>query len=175
LVALVLTVAACGTTGQPARYAAPQVIEIGTHELDGRHGIGFVLDIRRLRLSRSGWEVEARVVNATPVTWSIAKPHSRGGTKFGLFLGRDPKALRPATLEAAARTTPQLLALNYDPPTPTALRPGEGWSGRFSGPGRIQRGTYIKFAFGTFTTDQPPPEGLPPRLMALTSKAVQVG
>jgi len=174
--ALVVTVAGCGTSAESVEFAPPQVIEVGTHELDGRNGVGFTLEVRRLRLTRSGWEVAARVVNSTPVSWSIERPHELGpGTKFGLFVASKPNALRPMALEAEHLTTPQLLAVPFDPPIPQLLHPAEGWSGRFSGPGRIRRGNYVKFAFGRFVTDQQPPADLPASLMALTAHAVRVG
>jgi hypothetical protein len=173
--AAVVTVAGCGSTARPAELAPPQLIEVGTREVDGRNTVGFLLEVRRLRLTPAGWEVEARVVNSTPVTWSIGRPHVPGGTKFGLFVARSPDALRPERLEGGAKTTPQLLATHFDPPIPRVLRPADGWSGRFSGPGRIARGSYVKFAFGRFTTYQRPPAGLPAQVMALTSNAIRIG
>ena len=126
--ALVVTVAGCGTSAQSVEFAPPQVIEVGTHELDGRNGVGFTLEVRRLRLTRSGWEVAARVVNSTPVSWLIVRPHELGlGTKFGLFVASKPNALRPMALEAEHLTTPQLLAARFDPPIPSSSnRPRAG-------------------------------------------------
>jgi hypothetical protein len=167
------TLAACGGEVEPVRYAEPQVVEIGATTLDGLDGAGFLLGVRRLRIGADGWAVEASVVNRTPVLWQIGRPHVQG-TKFGLFAAPTADELTPRRLEDTGRTTPPLLATRFEPPLPGLLEPGAGWSGRFSGPGRIPRGNFVRVAFGRFTTTETPPDGLPQRLMALSGPAVRV-
>ena len=157
----------CGASTESTGLAAPQTVEIGWRELDGRAGVGFLLEIRRLHVTESGWRVDARVVNRTPVHWFVRRPHVRGGTKFGLFVGPREAELRP---EAA----PSLIATEFDPPLPRLLEPGAAWSGRLSGQGRIPRGSYVRFVFGRFDTTELPPVGLPAQLLAVTSRSIRV-
>ena len=167
--------AGCGGGSASVVYASPQEIRISSNELDGYRGHGFRLQIRGLRLTSDRWLVTASVTNATPVSWVVRRPHVRGGTKFGLFVlsTSDPKRWR-AEFEAA-RTTPSLLAEQFQPPLPASFAPGERWSGAFSGRGRIPQGSFVRFAFGRFTTSGKPPTGLPAGLMAVTRHPVRVG
>ena len=149
--------------------ATPRTIRLGIHEVDG----GFAIFVRSLRRTPTGWSVEARIENRTKARWSVGRPHSSTGTKFGLFVARRPGELRAAFLEGHGRTTPTLVAETFDPALPRAFSPGESWSGRFGGRGTVSARSYVAFAFGRFLTDTPPP-GLPPRLLALTSRTVRV-
>lgn len=157
--------AGCGG-GEPAETGAatPRTIPVRIREVDG----GFALAVRSLRLTRAGWSVLASVENRTTARWAVGRPHSTGGTKFGLFLARQAGELRAASLERQGRTTPTFLAETFDPPVPRVLAPGQSWSGRFGGRGAVPAESYVAFAFGRFMTDAPPP-GLPPRLLAVTS------
>jgi len=171
---LVLTFVAaavgCGE-GEPAgtSSAAPRTIPVRIRELDG----GFVLSVRSLRLTRAGWSVDAAVENRTTASWSVGRPHSSTGTKFGLYVARRAGELRPGVLEAHSRTTPSLVAETFDPPLPRTFAPGASWAGRFGGRGAVPARSSVSFAFGRFLTDAPPP-GLPARLLALTSRPVRV-
>ena len=40
----------------------------------------------------------------------------------------------------------------FRPPVPTLLRPGEGWTGTFSGPDGLAAGTLVRVQFGQFAT-----------------------
>jgi len=168
--------AGCGGGGSASVvYASPQEIRISSNELDGYRGHGFRLQIRSLRLTSDRWLVTATVTNATRVNWVVRRPHVRGGTKFGLFVlsTSDPKRWR-AEFEAG-RTTPSLLAERFQPSLPARFAPGERWSGVFSGRGRIPQGSFVRFAFGRFTTSERPPTGLAAGLMAVTRHSVRVG
>lgn len=154
-----------GDTGS----ATPRTMRVGIQEVDG----GFAIAVRSLRRTATGWSVEASIENRTKARWSVGRPHSSAGTKFGLFVSRRPGELTAEFLERHARTTPTLLADTFEPALPRVFPPGESWSGRFAGPGAVPAGSYVAFAFGRFLTDAPPP-GLPPRLLALTSRPVRV-
>jgi hypothetical protein len=121
-----------------------------------------------------GWRVDAAVTNASPVIWTVTRPHVRGGTKFGLFVAARPSDLEPAAVEAGRRTTPQLLAETFEPPLPRVFRPRMRWSGSFAGHGFIPKGSFVAFAFGRFSTQADPPAGLPRDLVATTSRPLHV-
>ncbi len=143
---------------------------MGIHESGG----GFRLDVYELRLTAGGWWVQARVANATSVTWNVGRPHRSGGTKFGLFVAASKDDLLPERLQATARTVPTFLAAKFDPPLPSFFGPHTSWRGRFGGDGRIPRGRYVSFAFGRFTTLETPPAGLPSGLLEVTARSVHV-
>jgi hypothetical protein len=163
----------CGSVSE-VQAAPPQTIEIGTTELDGHQGIGFVLEIRRLQITRVGWRVHAAVTNATPVIWTVVRPHVLGGTKFGLFVADRPSKLTAAAMEAKNWTTPQLVAETFDSPLPRVFQPGMRWSGSFAGPGFVPADSFVVFAFGRFSTEADPPAGLPRGLVAVTARPLQV-
>jgi hypothetical protein len=164
---------ACGGEKKSVAAAPSQIVRVGTSELAGAGGVGFRLDVRRLHITPTGWRVEARVTNATPATWTIGRPHVSGGTKFGLFVARTARELRPSRLEASARTTPPLIANAFEPPLPRTLAPGATWSGSFAGNGRVPSGSYVSVAFGRFSSYSQPP-GLPRGLLAIISVPTRV-
>jgi hypothetical protein len=110
LLACVLALAACGGATGTIEYAKPQTVEIGSRELDGRLGVGFVLEVRRLRLLASGWQVDARIVNRTSVSWTVRRPHVDHGTKFGLLVSPSQAELDPRAIEATGLPAPSLTA-----------------------------------------------------------------
>lgn len=175
LVLVVVAVAgsACGGEEKGVAAAPPQTIRIGKSELAGAGGVGFRLEVRRMHITPTGWRVEGRVTNATPATWTIGRPHVSGGTKFGLFVARTARELRPSRLEASARTTPPLIANAFEPPLPRSLAPGATWSGFFAGNGRVPSGSYVSVAFGRFRSYSPPSR-LPGGLLAVISVPTRV-
>ena len=54
LAAIVVLAAACGGGSERAAVARPQVVRVGTTEIDGYSGIGFRLEIRRLVITSQG-------------------------------------------------------------------------------------------------------------------------
>lgn len=168
-----VVLAGCGS-GDAVRFAEPQLLRPAFAELDGADGVGFQIEVRALRLERSSWSVEASVVNRTGIAWRIGRPHVPGGTKFGLILLATGEESEWRAMVARGQVTPALVATRFVPVLPDLLRPGERWRGVFSGPGRLPAGSYVRFAFGRFTATAEPPSGLPWRLMAVTSRPVQI-
>lgn len=142
-------------------------------EFDAKRGAGFRLEVRSLELTERRWTVSAAVTNVTPATWWVVRPHFPGETKFGLYVSADPDLGSLQSEFAAARKTPPLLADHFSPPLPRFFTPGRRWAGVFSGYGRIPRKRWVRFAFGRFQTNKPPP-GLPDGLIAFTDPAVRV-
>ena len=98
LAAIVVLAAGCGGGTEGAAVARPQVVRVGTTEIDGDSGIGFRLEIRRLVITSQGWRVEASVTNSTATIWTIGRPHVPEGTKFGLFAAATVRELQAARL-----------------------------------------------------------------------------
>jgi hypothetical protein len=174
LAAAALGSTACGGTNENVSAARPQTVEIGAMEFARHHGVGFKLELRRLVVTRDGWRVDARITNATPVTWTVGRPHVRHETKFGLFVAQNAADLRPRALEASGRLTPPLIADRFRPRLPRIVPPGASWAGSFSGPGPVPRGSFVAVAFGRFTTTATPPGGLPRGLLVVSPTPVKV-
>lgn len=149
------------------------MITVNRSEFDARRGQGFRLEVRTLRLTELRWAVSAAVTNRTTATWWVVRPHFPGETKFGLYASVDPDLASLEAEFAAARKTPPLLADRFSPPLPRFFTPGLRWAGVFSGHGRIPRERWVRFAFGRFQTNRPPP-GLPDGLIVVTDRAVWV-
>jgi hypothetical protein len=173
LSAVAVAGSACGGEKAGVAAAPPQIIRVGTSELDGSGGVGFRLDVRRLQITPSGWRVHAKVTNATPTRWTIGRPHTSDGAKFGLFVAQTARELRASRLEASGRTTPPLVANAFDPPLPRSLAPGASWSGSFAGTGQVPAGSFLSVAFGRFSSASPP-RRFPAGLLAVTSVPIRV-
>jgi hypothetical protein len=84
--------------------------------------------------------VSGSVVNRTKQPLRVVYMHEPPGRNgFGIVVGRPDIA-------------PVATATRFDPPVPILLRPGEGWSGTFSGPDRLARGVLVHVQFGQFGT-----------------------
>ena len=86
--------------------------------------------------------MRASITNDTSTTLFIGRPHTDDPGTFGL--------LATESVRHSGRVPSGLLATRYVPPLPRVLRPGEGWSGRFSGLGAVPAGTSLRIVFGSF-------------------------
>jgi len=99
-----------------------------------------VFRVRTLRIGPKGWTVDGAVTNRTKQPLGIVYGHEAPGhNAFGIVLGR-------------SGTGPVATATRFHPPVPILLRPGERWSGTFSGPDPIARGALVHVQFGQFGT-----------------------
>jgi hypothetical protein len=159
--------AGCGgsSTTPPARA---RTIALDWHEETGRAGASMIVDVRRLVVRPNGWTVTASVTNETHVTMTIGRPHHPGETEFGVLV------LDTARLKDIHAAGPGVFASHGGPPAPFALRPGETWSGTFSGPGRLVAGRYVRVELGPVTTVGPPQPGVPWRFRYITDHVMRV-
>jgi hypothetical protein len=164
---VLLAVCGCGTasTSVPARS---RTIALDWHEAPGPAGARMIVEVRSLVVRPNGWSVTAAVQNDTHVTMTIGRPHHRGETEFGVLV------LDSAEPEDVSRAEPGALATELTPPAPVVLHRSERWSGRFSGPGRLASGRYVRVAFGRFTTVGPPQRGVPWRFRYITDHVVHL-
>ena len=127
----------CGGTNPPPAHA--QVAHVNWREAGDPHNLlggPIVYRVQTIRVAPSGWRVTASVVNRTKEPLRIVYAHEPAGhNAFGIRVG-----------EGAAH------ALHFKPAVPILLRPGEGWSGEFSGPERLPSGTLVHVQFAQFGT-----------------------
>ena len=100
--------------------------------------------MRRFIVRRNGWAVSAGVKNDSQATLVISRRHRRHGTECGILL------IPSRSKRAAQNAGPGLFASRFRPALPVSLRPGERWSGTFSGAGRLPEGDYVRIQLGSF-------------------------
>jgi hypothetical protein len=153
----------CGTTSAtpPARA---RTLALGWHE-----GSGIRVVIRSLVIRPDSWSVSATLENDTRSTFVIGRPHHPNETEFGLLaLDSDD----PATIESAG---PGVFATSFEPPLPRALRPHDGWSGTFSGRGRLSEARYLRIELGRFFAYGESLPHAPRRFRLVTDHVVRLG
>jgi hypothetical protein len=139
----VLAAAGCGTSESP-HPATDQTIALNWKEAAGPPGNRLIVDVRRFIVRRNGWAVSAGVKNDSQTTLVISRRHRRHGTECGILL------IRSRSKRAAQNAGPGLFASRFRPALPVSLRPGERWSGTFSGAGRLPEGDYVRIQLGSF-------------------------
>jgi hypothetical protein len=166
---LVALLSGCGgrSASEPARA---RTLVLGWHETVGRPGARMIVDVRKLIVRPQGWEVAASVRNDTSVTFYVGRPHHQGKSEFGLLVLPTSGASQADILAAS----PGVFAARVEPPLPRVLRPGEAWSGTFSGRGRLERGRYVRVELGRFTTVGTPQRGVPWRFRYITDHVVKL-
>lgn len=168
-----LELPACGS--EPSFVpAGPQTVELGWRELDGTGRVGFRLEIQRIVVASTGWSVDAAVTNATGVTFTIGRAHVFGGSKFGLFVREADDAKGWRRMLSTGNIAPQLVADRFVPPLPGRLEPSQTWRGRFTGQGRLPSGSFVRVAFGRFTTTEPVPSWLGTHVLAVTTRSAHI-
>jgi hypothetical protein len=126
----------------------PHTFALDWHESDGSPGARFVVDVRALSVTAHGWRVRASIRNGTGATLQIGRIHRAGEAAFGLLVSERRESGQPED----APFHPTLVASRYRSRLPPALRPGEGWSGVFSGAGRLPARAFVRVVFGTFSS-----------------------
>lgn len=126
-------------TAQPRRYPG----------VKGR----LVLRVRRIRIEPSGWSVDASVTNSTGAALRLVYEHNPPGLPgFGVILTSSGEVSELASLIRRHALPPPSIATRYRPAIPALLRPGENWSGTFSGPDLLAAGRFVHVEFGDFGT-----------------------
>jgi hypothetical protein len=144
----ILAAVGCGTV-ESSHPAPEQTIALNWREAPGPPGNRLIVDVRRFVVRREGWAVSARVENDSPATLLISRRHSRHGTEFGLVvLGTaSPRAVHTA---GPGSVRSRFFASRFAPALPVSLRPGEKWSGTFSGASMLPAGDYVRIELGSF-------------------------
>ena len=171
---VLLSVTACGTTTPRTRVARPQVLELGWHENCGTATHAIPIETRRLVVGKLWWRVELAFRNRTGVTLLVIRPHVRGWTYFGLESFET--ASRREVLDRAERSTakPRWLAHRFTPSLPGAVKPGQRWSGSFSGAGSLPPGTPIRVVLGRFDISGAIPPGFPTGFLCISERVARL-
>lgn len=159
LIALALLVAGCDSAA-PQRWARPQGVRLGWHENCGTRARPLTVAARRLTVGNRRWRVELAFRNETGLTLGVLRPHAVDETLFGLAPYRTTSFREVLKRAETAEAKPLTYADRFSPSTPRLLAPGEGWSGAFSGPGRLPRGVPIRVVLGRFVITGKVPRGL---------------
>jgi len=140
--AVLLAALGCGSRTEETSFARPQTTVLNWTEAPGTPGQRLIVHVGSVTLRRGTWSVRASIENDTSASLFIGRPHTDEPGTFGLVTTKS--AGEPGLLPAG------LVATRYSPPLPSALDPGEVWSGIFSGPGVVRAGTSLRIVFGTF-------------------------
>jgi len=103
--------------------------------------------VKSVTVEGTRWSVRASVVNHSKHVVTITRGKaSVGNFRSGLIV---PYAGTPCSIIGSC--LPTLLGSQQSRPSfPSALKPGQAWSGGFAGVGRIPRGQVLNVAFGFF-------------------------
>jgi hypothetical protein len=134
---LVAVAAAIGLVAPGAAGAA----RVGWHEtakVAGARVMSYRVD--SLSVRTNGWSARVSFKN-------LSKRTIRVGSQFGVAFYLDPKA------EDLSLAVGFAAATKFSTPTPTALKPGESWTGVISGSGTLTMAgrVYARVVFGPFT------------------------
>jgi hypothetical protein len=112
--------------------------------------------VSRVVVTHTGWTVHGAFTNRTP--WRLRlEPDDPTGWQMGMGLV-SPKARADEPWPSSYGSADAFRANRFLPRMPRSLAPGESWSGRFSGPGKLPLRRNIHVKFGRF---------VPPRSVAL--------
>lgn len=158
-VAAATFVAGCGGSAAPAEWAEPQTLLLGGAEPCGPRDRGVALVLRRLTLERDRWRVDASITNRTGRPLAIVRPHT-DETFFGVAVFRGTDVAEVARRAVRRSIHVQLVADRFTPALPRQLAARSGWTGTFSGPGRLPRGRIVRVVAGRFAMLGRPPPGV---------------
>lgn len=177
LLLLALIAAGCGTApvedGVPleATKAPPRSAKLHWREAYGLKAERLVFAVERLEVRSDGWEAEVSVANDTKSAFEVSPPAER---TFGLMVFGTGDQAELDRLNASGELPALRPALEFDPPLPRALVPGETWSGTISAPGALPDGRWVRVVFGVFTVSGEPPAGMQPRVSWITDAAYEL-
>lgn len=152
-----------------AAPAPPQRVELGWVERFPAEGPALVFEVRALAVTGNGWAADVAVRNDTDVDWRL-EPSARS---FGVMLFASAAQDDLQRLVDAGDLPGLRNATAYRPPPRAVIEAGTTWAGRISAPGSLAAGRWVRLAFGTLTTDEPP-AGLPSSVQWITDHAYRL-
>jgi hypothetical protein len=158
LIVVALAVAGCDPAA-PQRWARPQALRLDWHENCGTRARPLTVTTRRLTVGERRWRVELAFRNETGLTLGVLRPHAVDETLFGLAPYRTTSFREALKRAETAEAKPLTYADRFRPSRPRLFAPGEGWSGTFSGPGRLPHGVPIRVVLGRFVITGKAPRG----------------
>jgi hypothetical protein len=129
------------------------------HENCGTRARPLTVETRRLATGTRRWQVELALRNGTALPLWVLRPHETGESLFGLAPYRTTSFREVLRRAESATAKPLTYADRFEPALPLLLQPGGGWSGTFSGLGRLPRDVPIRIVLGRFMFNGKVPRG----------------
>ncbi len=171
---LALAAAGCGGNGPPGRWARPQVMKLGWHENCGTGKRPLPIATRRLVVGRRRWQVDLSFRNETGLTLEIVRPHAVGETLFGLEPFETTSRREVLARAQSGGAKPRAFADRFTPSIPVILAPRKGWSGSFSGLGRVPAEVPIRVVLGRFVPTGVVPKGFFDGFLCVSERFVRL-
>lgn len=112
-----------------------------------------IFTVRSITLTGARWSVRASVTNRSRKTIRITQANLQfHPPEYGFGLLVPPRPCAPGVY----CEWPYLGATQFRPRLPSALRPGQNWTGVFSGRGTLPRRRLLPIVFGRFVADGEP-------------------
>lgn len=171
---LALAAAGCGGGGSPGSWARPQVVKLGWHENCGTGRRPLPISTSRLVVGKRRWRVDLSFRNRTGLTLEIVRPHAVGETLFGLEPFETTSYREVLARAESGGAKPRTFADRFMPSLPHILAPGEGWSGSFSGLGRVPAEVPVRVVLGRFVPTQAVPKGFFDGFLCVSERFVRL-
>jgi peptide/nickel transport system permease protein len=128
------------------------VIAPATKSSPTQMGSGYLeTKVTAVEFGKAGWRVHASVADVGHVPVRVL-PEAPAGAP--VFYPRQPFSLIVQTdAGSGTKTLQPFAASSFDPPVPQMLKPGETWSGTFSGSDPVKKGALFYVGFGQFGYD----------------------
>jgi hypothetical protein len=170
-----LTIAAgCGSSAS-VRRARPQVVQLSWHENCGTRANPIPIRTRRFVAGPRRWLVDLAFRNETSITLGVLQPHAPGMTYFGLAPFKTSSWREVSKRVETRDVLPRTIADRFNPAKPRLLAPGDGWSGSFSGPGRLPVGVPIRIVLGLFVIGEGKlPRGFARGFLCMSDRVVRL-
>lgn len=174
LASLLLGLAAGCGGGSQGKWARPQVVRLDWHENCGTGARPLPITTRRLIVRERRWQVDLSVRNETGVTLRIGRSHSYTGTLFGLEPFETTSYREVLTRARYGGAKPRALANRFTPFLSHILASGEGWSGSFSGLGRVPAEVPVRVVLGRFLPAGHVPPGFFDAFLCVSERFVRL-
>ena len=169
----VTALAGCGSRAD-GRWAGSQVTRLDWRENCGTGANPLRIRTRRLTVGPRRWRVDLSFRNETGVSLYVVRPHAVGETLFGLAPYSTTSFAEVLKRAETANAKPRAYADRFRPRRPALLAPGEGWSGSFSGLGRLPAATPIRVVLGRFLVTQEVPQGFVSGFLCVSKRYVRL-
>jgi len=149
-------------------------MKLGWHENCGTGKRPLPIATRRLVVGRRRWQVDLSFRNETGLTLEIVRPHAVGETLFGLEPFETTSRREVLARAQSGGAKPRAFADRFTPSIPVILAPRKGWSGSFSGLGRVPAEVPIRVVLGRFVPTGVVPKGFFDGFLCVSERFVRL-